>query len=119
MSSSSESPLEPALGLTTEDLIEVLKESADEVFSTMLGMAGVLVEQHVAGEPAPERDATWDNRPSVAQSVLDPAGEFKLGTPRIGQYLEQHHEVNLGGLVYRLAKGCTSVEVWMDGSTAA
>jgi CheY-specific phosphatase CheX len=177
MSVNENTPIDPTLGLTVEDLVEVLKESADEVFSTMLGMVGVLVEQHMtgdAGQPGEIRgtdsgetrsefeaivefsgmrrgavvlraghegaldiargllmlgdeetveveevmDALGECANMVSGSlkckVLDPAGDFHLGTPRIGSHIVHDHDEHLGGLVYRLARGCTSVEVWMD-----
>ena len=162
--------------LTAEDLLEVLKHSAEEVFVTMSGLVGVLVEQALSSDPAPmtehvdqvEYEAVvsfsgdrsgavilragsegahdiargllmmGEDEPIEVEEVMDALGEcanmltgslkrealdtrgsFSLGTPSIGRRVELNYDNHLGGLVYRLARGCTAVEVWMDETPQA
>ena len=52
MSADERTPSDSASDLTAEDLVEILKESADEVFMTMIGLVGVLVDQAGSDEPS-------------------------------------------------------------------
>ncbi len=50
MSVNEDSRVDPVTGLSSADLLEILHESADEVFSTMIGLVGVLLDQTLEGE---------------------------------------------------------------------
>ena len=171
--STEENRAEDSVGQLNEaDLLEVLKESADEVFLTMIGLVGVLVDESCDDDAVDieksegerveyeavvsfsgqrsgavilragvegalditrgllmlgEEDAVEDEEimdalgecanmltGSLKCKALDPSGGFTLSTPSIGKSVVVDYDNHLGGLVYRLEKGCTSVEIWLD-----
>lgn len=55
---------------------------------------------------------------SLKCKALDPNGEFTLGVPQIDARVEYDRSEHCGSLLYRLAEGCTAIEVWMQESEA-
>ena len=154
--------LDPATRLDAVDLLECLQESAQEVFRTMVGLVGVLIDPdeaalarvatyvavvefagrrsgavklHAGREGAldiargllmlGEQDEVDTEQildalgecanmlsGSMKSKALDPTGCFTLGTPRVMELAPE--EAVAEGPVYKLSKGCTSVEVWLD-----
>ncbi|MDF1837827.1 MAG: chemotaxis protein CheX [Planctomycetota bacterium] len=161
-----------ALNLTDAELLNILREGAEEVFM-MLGAVGELVdenhgaEDHAASQAAALADIAYEvmvefSGPKdgvvvmrcqescannitrgmlsmeecepVAQSeihdalgectnmlggffkrqALDPRGSFRLGIPKIAEYVAAESAVVQGSLIYELSDSRASVEVWLD-----
>lgn len=56
---------------------------------------------------------------SLKCKALDPTGEFTLGVPTIDARVDYDKAEPRGSLLYRLAEGCTAVEVWMKEAADA
>ena len=54
---------------------------------------------------------------SLKSKVLDPNGEYTLGTPQIDAVVNPGPGEHQGSLIYRMESGSTALEVWTDEST--
>ncbi len=66
-----------AWGLTPEVLLETLKESVDEVFTTMLGVVGELVDQHGTGQPDEPGEIKWPDGQQPSHVDFEAIVDFK------------------------------------------
>lgn len=74
MSNDDGSPRDPASGLSSEDLVEVLRESVDEVFLTMLGTVAVLVDHVESGDQSRAEEGQVEENHAGLEAVVDFSG---------------------------------------------
>jgi CheY-specific phosphatase CheX len=143
--------------IKTEETLEQLRKSVEEVFLTMLDTEACLIEapensDPVAYEAAIDIEAVveFTGQPKGAvllrathasaadiedvedalgecanmvtgafkSRVLDPRGNFQLGTPTIDTRVHIDHEHRAGNLLFKHHEGHLAVEIWLSEENA-
>lgn len=54
----------------------------------------------------------------LKRRALDPHGDFRLSLPKIGTHVGGEMPTRVGTLVFKLAEGCTGIEIWLNDAGA-
>jgi CheY-specific phosphatase CheX len=94
----------------------LLRCTHDSAADIARGLLMLGAEENV--ELAEVRDALGECANMVTgvlkRRALDPHGEFRLSLPKIGTHVGNQMPLRMGTLVFKLAEGCTGVEIWLE-----